>query len=80
MGTKSINGSRLKTQGDPVRHHTARRGQLVKRKDGTIVEMRPGFRPRVLSQEEVEALKAVAPKSPPVGADADPLGLGASDA
>ena len=33
-------------------------GQLVKRNDGTIVEMRPGFRPRVLSREEVEALKA----------------------
>jgi hypothetical protein len=35
-----------------------RHGQLVKRKDGSIVEMRPGFRPRVLSREEVEALKA----------------------
>jgi hypothetical protein len=25
------------------------RGQLVKRKDGSIVEVRPGYRPRVLT-------------------------------
>ena len=33
------------------------RGQLVKRKDGSIVEILPGYRPRILSKDEVEALK-----------------------
>lgn len=37
--------------------HRHPRGQLVKRKDGSIVEMRSGYRPRVLSRQEVEALK-----------------------
>jgi hypothetical protein len=32
------------------------RGQLVKRKDGSIVEVRPGYRPRVLTGQEVAAL------------------------
>jgi len=31
--------------------------RLVKERDGRIVELRPGYRPRVLSKEEVEALR-----------------------
>jgi hypothetical protein len=35
----------------------AANSSIAQRKDGTIVEIRPGFRPRVLTKQEVEALK-----------------------
>ena len=35
----------------------AANSSIARRKDGSIVEVRPGFRPRVLTKQEVEALK-----------------------
>lgn len=34
--------------------------EIVRRKDGTLVEMRAGYRPRVLSRAEVESREAAA--------------------
>jgi hypothetical protein len=45
MGRSSLQGFRMRGNG------------IVQRKDGSIAVIRPGFRPRVLSREEVEALK-----------------------
>ena len=43
---------------DGVRRlNKAQTTRLVQRRDGTIVEMRPGFRPRVLSRAEIQVLK-----------------------
>ena len=61
MGKKSgLNGGFVLTEGDPSRHQrNYGKSRIVQRKDGLLVELRPGFRPRVLSKAEVEALKKV---------------------
>jgi hypothetical protein len=57
QGLKRYKGAGTRPSGMTAAVSTNRqRGQLVKRKDGSIVEVRPGYRPRVLTGQEVAAL------------------------